>query len=128
MGDLKIYTVNVHFDAVATVKVVARSEDEALEKANGRAENLDPKRIVIEGRTDSCVTDEVSIQSQSVYGFPKSKYEENRIHSLAPKHVRELACEDEDVVMYDSVDDFDMTAKTNPYLLTEHIWITVNND
>ena len=38
---MKKFTVNVHYDAIATVTVLAETEEEALERAEHEAEALD---------------------------------------------------------------------------------------
>lgn len=53
----KKYTVNVHFDAIATVTVEAKDEDEALRLAEEKAEMLDASDFDFSDITDSCVTD-----------------------------------------------------------------------
>ena len=52
--------------------------------------------------------------NKSVVGFSVDKYNmdylnglsPNYLYGLSPKHLYELACEDEDAVIYDSVDTF----------------------
>ena len=41
-----------------------------------------------------------------VVGFSVYKYNMDYLYGLSPKHLYELACEDEDAVIYDSVDTF----------------------
>ena len=56
-GDtVRRYTVNVHYDAVATVVVEASSEEEALELAEAEADGVDAQDMDF-GLTESCVTD-----------------------------------------------------------------------
>lgn len=52
----KKYTVNVHFDAIATVTVEAKDEDEALRLAEEEAEMLDATDFDFNDITGSCVT------------------------------------------------------------------------
>ena len=52
----KKYTVNVHFDAIATVTVEAKDEDEALRLAEEEAESLDANDFDFNDITGSCVT------------------------------------------------------------------------
>lgn len=40
MGMKQRYTVNVHYDAVVTVDVIANSEEEAVQKALYKAEDI----------------------------------------------------------------------------------------
>lgn len=44
--------------------------------------------------------------NKSVVGFSVDKYDIDYLNVLSPKHLYELACEDEDAVIYDSVDTF----------------------
>lgn len=44
--------------------------------------------------------------NKSVVGFSVDKYNMDYLNRLSPKHLYELACEDEDAVIYDSVDSF----------------------
>ena len=44
--------------------------------------------------------------NKSVVGFSVDKYDMDYLNGLSPKHLYELACEDEDAVIYDSVDTF----------------------
>lgn len=57
----KKYIVNVHYDAVLTVEVVAASEDEALELAEQAAEGLSLEDADVVG-VQSCVTNVEEIQ------------------------------------------------------------------
>jgi hypothetical protein len=52
----KKYTVNVHFDAIATVTVEAKDEDEALRLAEEEAEMVDATDFDFNDITGSCVT------------------------------------------------------------------------
>lgn len=52
----KKYTVNVHFDAIATVTVEAADEDEALMLAEQEAESVDASDFDFNDITGSCVT------------------------------------------------------------------------
>lgn len=52
----KKYTVNVHFDAIATVTVEAKDEDEALRLAEEEAETVDATDFDFNDITGSCVT------------------------------------------------------------------------
>lgn len=52
----KKYTVNVHYDAIATVTVEAADEDEALRLAEEEAETLDASDFDFNDVTGSCVT------------------------------------------------------------------------
>ena len=52
----KKYTVNVHYDAIATVTVEAADEDEALQLAEEEAEMLDASDFDFNDVTGSCVT------------------------------------------------------------------------
>lgn len=52
----KKYTVNVHYDAIATVTVEAVDEDEALQLAEEEAESLDASDFDFNDVTGSCVT------------------------------------------------------------------------
>lgn len=54
---MKYFTVNVHYDFVATVEVLADDEDMAINKAEEIAENIDVEKLQCIGITDSCVTD-----------------------------------------------------------------------
>ena len=44
--------------------------------------------------------------NKRVVGFSVYKYNMDYLNGLSPKHLYELACEDEDAVIYDSVDTF----------------------
>ena len=44
--------------------------------------------------------------NKSVVGFSVDKYDMDYLNGLSPKCLYELACEDEDAVIYDSVDTF----------------------
>lgn len=44
--------------------------------------------------------------NKSVVGFSVDKYDIDYLNVLSPKRLYELACEDEDAVIYDSVDTF----------------------
>ena len=44
--------------------------------------------------------------NKSVVGFSVDKYDMDYLNGLSPKCLYELACEDEDAVIYDSVDGF----------------------
>lgn len=44
--------------------------------------------------------------NKRVVGFNVYKYNMDYLNGLSPKHLYELACEDEDAVIYDSVDTF----------------------
>lgn len=44
--------------------------------------------------------------NKSVVGFSVDKYNMDYLNRLSPKYLYELACEDEDAVIYDSVDSF----------------------
>ena len=44
--------------------------------------------------------------NKSVVGFSVDKYDMDYFNGLSPIHLYELACEDEDAVIYDSVDTF----------------------
>ena len=44
--------------------------------------------------------------NKRVVGFSVYKYNMDYLNGLSPKHLYELACEDEDAVIYDSVDIF----------------------
>ena len=44
--------------------------------------------------------------NKRVVGFSVDKYDMDYLNGLSPKHLYELACEDEDAVIYDSVDTF----------------------
>lgn len=52
----KKFTVNVHYDAIATVTVEAVDEDEALQLAEEEAESLDASDFDFNDVTGSCVT------------------------------------------------------------------------
>lgn len=52
----KKFTVNVHYDAIATVTVEAVDEDEALQLAEEEAETLDASDFDFNDVTGSCVT------------------------------------------------------------------------
>jgi hypothetical protein len=54
---MKKFTVNVHYDAIATVTVLAETEDEALEFAEHEAEVLDAADFDFNSVTGTCVTD-----------------------------------------------------------------------
>lgn len=53
---MKKFTVNVHYDAIATVTVEAVDEDEALQLAEKEAETLDASDFDFADVTGSCVT------------------------------------------------------------------------
>ena len=44
--------------------------------------------------------------NKRVVGFSVNKHDMYYLNGLSPKHLYELACEDEDAVIYDSVDTF----------------------
>ena len=44
--------------------------------------------------------------NKRVVGFSVYKYNMDYLNGLSPKHLYESACEDEDAVIYDSVDTF----------------------
>ena len=44
--------------------------------------------------------------NKSVVGFSIDKYDMDYLNGLSPNYLYELACEDEDAVIYDSVDTF----------------------
>lgn len=44
--------------------------------------------------------------NKSVVGFSVDKYDMDYLNGLSPKYLYELACEDEDAVIYDRVDTF----------------------
>ena len=44
--------------------------------------------------------------NKRVVGFSVYKYNMDYLNGLSPKYLYELACEDEDAVIYDSVDTF----------------------
>ena len=54
---MKKFTVNVHYDAIATVTVLAETEDEALERAEHEAEALDANDFDFNSVSGVCVTD-----------------------------------------------------------------------
>lgn len=53
---MKRYTINVHYDAVVTVEVVAPSEELALQLAPYKAEDISLETAEI-GDINCCVTD-----------------------------------------------------------------------
>lgn len=57
----KIYTVNVHYDAVLTAEVVAESEEEALDLAECATETMSLEDAEVVG-VQSCVTHIEEIQ------------------------------------------------------------------
>ena len=57
---MKRYTVNVHYDAVVTVEVEAESEDEALELAPQKAEEISLEEAEVVD-INSCITNEEDI-------------------------------------------------------------------
>lgn len=50
--------------------------------------------------------EKVAELNKRVVGFSVDKYDMDYLNGLSPKHLYELACEDEDAVIYDSVDSF----------------------
>ena len=50
--------------------------------------------------------EKVAELNKRVVGFSVDKYDMDYLNGLSPKHLYELACEDEDAVIYDSVDTF----------------------
>ena len=44
--------------------------------------------------------------NMSVVGFSVDKYDMDHLNGLSPNHLYELACEDSDVIIYDSADTF----------------------
>lgn len=50
--------------------------------------------------------EKVAELNKRVVGFSVYKYNMDYLNGLSPKHLYELACEDEDAVIYDSVDTF----------------------
>ena len=44
--------------------------------------------------------------NKSVVGFSVDKYDMDHLSGLSPDRLYELACEDSDVIIYDSVDTF----------------------
>lgn len=50
--------------------------------------------------------EKVAELNKRVVGFSIYKYNMDYLNGLSPKHLYELACEDEDAVIYDSVDTF----------------------
>ena len=57
---MKKYTVNVHYDMVATVEVEARNEDEAEELAEELADDLDSSKLDCVN-TECCITNESKV-------------------------------------------------------------------
>ena len=65
---MKKYTVNVHFDAIATVEVVARSEEEALRKAEDLACEIPASELSFgDGDCESCITDSEDVPNTSTF-------------------------------------------------------------
>lgn len=58
---MKRYTVNVHYDVVVRVEVCAGSEDEAMELAELKAENIPLEMADSIDFTESCITDEANL-------------------------------------------------------------------
>ena len=54
---MKKYSVNVHYDAVISVDVIAENEEQALELAKQKADNENLADAEVVG-TNACVTDE----------------------------------------------------------------------
>lgn len=50
--------------------------------------------------------EKVAELNKRVVGFSVYKYNMDYLNGLSPKYLYELACEDEDAVIYDSVDTF----------------------
>lgn len=51
------YTVNVHYDYVATVEVEADNEEQALKLAKGVADGLSSQDLVYVDFTDACIVE-----------------------------------------------------------------------
>ena len=130
-NELKEYTVNVHYDAMVTVKVYATSEDEALERAQDKANELDNPEFEYD-YTDACVTSVDGISKGTLnihYGFPKHtpKYTEEYLKSLSPKHIRELACEDDErVYILEGDEEYNEYVEMFPNIANDYTWIVVN--
>ena len=51
------YTVNVHYDYVATVEVEAENEEQALELAKQAADNVPQDELEYVDFTDACIVE-----------------------------------------------------------------------
>ena len=59
---------------------------------------------------------------KSVIGFSVDRYDIDYLNVLAPKYLYELACEDEDAVIYDSVDTFFNELKCDLVDTENYLW------
>ena len=79
---MKKYTLNVHYDAVITVEVIAENEEQAKELALDKAEEISLSDADVVG-SDVCVTDEqelVPIMDASNCHNPKLVEKINKVY------------------------------------------------
>ena len=60
-----------------------------------------------------------------VVGFSVDKYELDYLNGLSPKYLYELACEDVNVIIYDSVDAFFADINYNLIDIKNNFWFFV---
>lgn len=63
--------------------------------------------------------------NKNVVGFSVDKYSLDYLNGLSPKYLYEMACEDEEAVIYDSVDIFFNELNSNLIDTENNLWFLV---
>ena len=126
---MKRYVVNVHYDAITSVRVIAETEEEALNKAKAIAFSRPQSEFDFQ-YSDACVADvenikEDAIDDVKVLAFPYTEYDRDELESHTLSELEEIASKDPNVFVYENFDQFVTEVTANPELLKDYIMLNV---
>lgn len=128
---MKRYTVNVHYDAIASVRVLAEDEQTAIKKAKDIAFSRSQNEYNFE-YNDACVTDEeeyndtpISEIHINVLAFPFVEYDRDTLDTCSRGELLEIARNNPHVFRYTSFDECMDELRENPEILNNYFLMHV---